>query len=237
MKPNLKRIEATLHQLPRLSTASHPKQNALINRTYSFEISSAAQKRNPPVQVSDVQQTSSEETLLPSNSELQSFHTQQSVHKEPTLPKFNPLLSSHHNSSNPNLEVKLMVKTQPDVASYKSQLQEIIHQIQETYMEGPLVDGWLESYPCVPEPMATLRHESVYMANYVEEVCIGQENVTCESPRTGYRLCGLDAAGQKWSRPCPLEQLPSISIAIARYQKLRQLLENKHHLERRLKET
>ena len=232
MKPNLKRIEATLHQLPRLSTAAYPKQDASINRTYSFEISSVAQKRNPAVQVSDeLQQTSSEDTL--SNSKLQSSPTQQTVHKEPTLPKFNSLLSSHRNSSNPTLDVKLLAKPRPDIASYEEQLQEIIHQIQETYMEGPLVDGWLESYPYVPP--VTMRHESVRLANY-EEVCIGQENVTCESPRTGYRLCGLDAAGQKWSRFCPVEQLPSISIAIARYQKLQQLLENKHRLERHLKE-
>ena len=236
MKPNLKRIEATLHQLPGLSTASYPQQDALVNRPYSFEISSTAPKRNPPVQVSDaLQQTSGEDTLLLSNSEIQSFPTPPSVHKAPTLPKFNFILSSHCNIFNPTLEGKLLAETQTDVASYEAQLQKIIHQIQETYMEGPLVDGWLESYPCVPEPIA-MRHESVHLANY-EEVCsFGQENVTCESPRPGYRLCGLDAAGQKWSRPCPLEQLPSISIAISRYQKLRQLLESKHHLERRLQE-
>jgi hypothetical protein len=58
--------------------------------------------------------------------------------------------------------------------------------------------------------------------------------VTQESPRVGYRLCGLGADGQLWSRPCPLEQVPQLSLAIARHQKLRQLLAQKQHLENRL---
>jgi len=37
-----------------------------------------------------------------------------------------------------------------------------------------------------------------------------------------------------WSRPCPSEQIPSVSLAIARYQRLRQLLARKQQLETRL---
>lgn len=94
---------------------------------------------------------------------------------------------------------------QTDVAATNAQLEQIIQEIQDIYLEGPIVDGWLE---------------------------FEQGKVSRESPRPGYRLCGVDASGQKWSRPCSASQLPSVSIAIARYQKLRQLLERKRYLER-----
>ena len=51
---------------------------------------------------------------------------------------------------------------------------------------------------------------------------------------TDYKLCGVDAVGQVWSRPCPVEQVPSVSIAIARHQRLRQLLGRKQSIENRL---
>lgn len=126
---------------------------------------------------------------------------------------------------------------QTDVAACEAELQQIVRQIQDIYLEGPIVDGWLESHPLTLEPKAaTLPDESVeHLMDYVEEVCsFEQGKVTCQSPHAGYRLCGVDAAGQKWSRNCPVEQLPSVSIAIARYQKLRQLLERKQYLQTRL---
>jgi hypothetical protein len=71
--------------------------------------------------------------------------------------------------------------------------------------------------------------------DYVEEICATQDSqVACETPRTGYRLCGLNPDGQVWSYPCPAEQVASLSLAIARYQKLRQLLGRKQYLETRL---
>lgn len=58
-----------------------------------------------------------------------------------------------------------------------------------------------------------------------------------KSPQPGYCLCGLDEAGNMWSYPCPPEQLPSVSMAIARYQQLLQLLERKQQIETRLNEV
>lgn len=40
--------------------------------------------------------------------------------------------------------------------------------------------------------------------------------------------------GQFWSRPCPPDQVPSVSVAIARYQKIKQLISRKEELETRL---
>ncbi len=182
MKPHLKRIDTNQHQLAHFSTSSYPEPAASENRTDSFEICTAAQEHN------DLARANSDATAqtLPG--------------KTPTLPKFKSLsFSSGLNSPNSGLEMNPVKEIQTDVASCEAELQQIVRQIQDLYLEGPIVDGWLESHPS-----------------------------------EGYRLCGLDPAGNMWFRPCPQEQLPSVSIAIARYQKLLQLLERKHYIENRL---
>lgn len=50
-----------------------------------------------------------------------------------------------------------------------------------------------------------------------------------------YQLCGLDSDGRLWCRPCPPDQIPTVSMAIARYRKLRVLLNRKEQLEVRLR--
>jgi hypothetical protein len=79
------------------------------------------------------------------------------------------------------------------------------------------------------------------LMDYVESICNTNPvssppapSSTEEAVRTDYRLCGLDADGQLWSRPCPTQQVPYVSLAIARYQKLRILLGTKQTLENRL---
>lgn len=141
--------------------------------------------------------------------------------KAPTLPNFtSPSFSSDHNVANPALETNPLSEIPTDVAASDAELQQIVRQIQDLYLEGPIVDGWLESHPSEEPPGA-----------------VTLEKVTYESPRVGYRLCGLDAAGNTWSYPCPPEQLPSVSIAIARFHKLQQLLCRKQYIERRRAEN
>lgn len=217
MKQALKRIEATLQQLETVKTTSYPQPAAAKKRTYSFKIS-RTQTQNAP-------------------EEQQPSPAQTSLAKALKLPKFNS--ASHRctpQAVNSGSEANSSPETPLDIASYEEKLEQVIVQIKDTYLEGPLVDGWLESHPPIPEPTSgTLRHGSVeHLMEYVEEVC-SFEGIICESPRTSYRLCGLDAAGQKWSHPCPLEQLPSVTMAIARYQKLQQLLQQKQSLEIHLK--
>ncbi len=55
-----------------------------------------------------------------------------------------------------------------------------------------------------------------------------------ESSGTAYRLCGVNEEGQFWCHPCPMEEIPQISLAIVRYQQLKQLLSRKRSLEIRL---
>lgn len=112
-------------------------------------------------------------------------------------------------------------------------------QIQDLYYEGPIVDGWLEFLPPAPEAKAgTLREVSFERAidHIVEVRSLAPEEQITESPNASYLLCGLDELGNLWSYPCPLEQLPSVTIAIARYHKLQQLLQQKHRFETSLKQ-
>lgn len=231
MKADLKRIKATLQNLG-ISTASYPEPPATQNRSYSFEIASTARKRN------SAQQPRSKGTLIGGTLSLQMFPAHKNTEQEPVLPNFNSSINRTRSGLNPALK-KNSSPNYPDHATCVAEIEKIIHQIRHLYLEGPIVDGWLESQQYTPPKNMTRHGDSVEpKTDYVQEVCnFEQGKVTCESPRAGYLLCGLDAAGKKWSRPCPLEQLPSVSIAIARYQKLQQLLKRKHYFESWLKQN
>ena len=51
---------------------------------------------------------------------------------------------------------------------------------------------------------------------------------------TTYRLCHMNDSGQVLSQPCPAEQMGMVSMAIARYQKFRQLTSQKQAIEAKL---
>lgn len=159
------------------------------------------------------------------------------------LPKSKPpSFSKHRHAVNPDLAVGLLKEVETVVVNWQLSLEQTVLEIQALYLDGPIVDGWLESHPYgspqVMQPIgtATLRHAEIdRLIDYVEEICrVSPSPETGEIPRTGYRLCGLDADGQLWSRPCPAQQVPYVSLAIARYQKLRILLAKKQALENRL---
>ena len=246
MKAGLKRIEATLHDLGTRGTTA-ASAGDVTKRPFSFRISIGANESlgNPVDPADDHNSTDAttncppDQNLFSPHDSVQTFPTQENGGKTPSLPKFkNPSFSSHRHGANPALAMNLLQEIQETVAGWQQELQKILQQIQDIYLEGPIVNGWLESNPQEEQGgKATLRHGEVErLMDYVEEIC---ENVGKASPqlsRTGYRLCGLDAAGKLWSRPCPAEQVPSVSVAIARYQKLRQLLGRKQYLETRLEQ-
>ncbi|PSB18578.1 hypothetical protein C7B65_14885 [Phormidesmis priestleyi ULC007] len=180
-------------------------------------------------------------TLEPLKVFVQPFSVEETEAKIPNLPKLKaPSFSSHRNGANPALATNLLIEIQTIVEGWQTELHQILRQIQDLYLEGPIVDGWLESHSREPEvDSSVLRHAEVdRLMDYVEEICSTQDPqnqpVACESPRTGYRLCGLNPDGQLWSCPCPSEQVASLGLAIARHQKLRQLLGRKQDLETRL---
>jgi hypothetical protein len=251
MKPGLKRIEATLHDLGTRGTTPAAEAGDGTKRPFSFRISVTANEPTENTQTQSFEeaelkaqeQTSdagvdTEQNLFPHHDSVQTFQAEENGGKTPSLPKLKtPSISSHRHGANPGLAMNLLQEIQETVAGWQMELQNILQQIQDIYLEGPIVNGWLESNAQEPEPggTATLRHAEVdRLMNYVEEICTSGGKVSYKSSSTGYRLCGVDDSGKVWSRPCPADQVANVSIAIARYQKLRQLLGRKQSLETRL---
>ncbi|MEO1430019.1 MAG: hypothetical protein AAFS12_03130 [Cyanobacteria bacterium J06632_19] len=248
MKAGLKRIEETLHGLDIRVTnpiEENVDNNSLNQQSLSFRIHDRANESNQnatELSSEELTENSPSQEVLEDSSEdssVQTFSAQDEEIKAPSLPKFKtPSFSSHRNAPNPALASNVLQEIQEIVTSWQTQLYKVLREIQDIYSQGPIVNGWLESHEKEPEPeaTATLRHAEVdRLMDYVEEICAAQETQhPPDSSRTGYRLCGLDASGEVWSRPCPAEEVPGVSMAIARYQKLRQHLERKQKLENRL---
>lgn len=235
MKTGIKRIEATLHDLGSDTPPALDKSE--VKRSFSFRISMGASDSTSTDIPSQEEQSPTENEFLHLDNSVQTFPAQESGGKVPSLPKLKtPSFTSHRNGANPALAMNLLQDIQESVSAWQRELQKIILQIQDIYLEGPIVNGWLESHDREAEAggTATLRHAEVdRLMDYVEEIC-DQSKVSCQSPRAGYHLCGLDASGKVWSRLCPPDQVASVSMAIARYQKLRHLLGRKQYLETRL---
>ena len=185
----------------------------------------------------------------------------------PALPKLKrpslTSLTSHRHQANPALAMNLLQDIQQMVEQWQAELRQIVLAIQALYMEGPLVDGWLESHTPggaggsqiggsqshhQATDTAVLRYgDPEQLMNYVKDICQAQPispqvshiRQAADSPATGshYRLCSLDKEGRLQCQPCPSDQLVMISMAIARYQKLRQFLKQKQYLETRLNQT
>ena len=278
MKPNLRRIEATLGQMqgmiaphsePGRSIDSLPSQvrsrtlevfplpNHPLPKMSAAPRSERVEQSQPPLlsrlaapQVSDqikLPPSQSAETVQPFSVQRQSA--------TPVLPRSKPPSITHHrHASNPGLAVTLLQEIELRVQGWQQELEQIVQQIRSLYAEGPIVDGWLESdsdaqAANASQPsdnqtltqsidLATLRHaETDHLLKYIEELCsVKQPPVEQAEAGVSYRLCGLNADGQLWSRPCPPQQVPYVSLAIARYQKLRILFSKKQSLETRLQQ-
>jgi hypothetical protein len=255
MKAGLKRIEATLHDLGTRNSEVTADTADVKKRPFSFRISIKPTEGSNQVNnstessVTDTANTFDAHVESVSNSAngedfslqehpVETFSTNKHGGKTPSLPKFKtPSFSNHRHGANPALAVNILQEIQVRVSGWQRELQKIVQQIQDIYLEGPIINGWLESNPQEAEPggTATLRHGEVdRLMNYVEEICGTGEKGNSPNLCAGYRLFGVDDAGKVWSRPCPAEQVAHVSMAIARYQRLRQLLGRKQYLETRL---
>lgn len=213
MKRDLQRIEATLDQLANSSPPSSPHGTAskpkAAEQVPSFEVRK----------------------------------TTEAIADTPILPRVkSPSFTSHRNAANPALAMTLLKDIEGVVSGWQAELQEVLRQVQDVYLEGPIIDGWLESYGQDNGSVPALRHTDVEcLMDYVEkhwgaaDASLPPTVPPTPEPNTpGYRLCGLNDDGQLWFRHCPLEQVAAVSVAIARFQKLRQLLVRKQSLETRL---
>jgi hypothetical protein len=129
----------------------------------------------------------------------------------PDLPEFTksatpPLESSRLALAHPALALSLLKDLQNSVEQWSLMLQETTHDIELLYTEGPIVDGWLESF------------------NSDED----------NESATTYRLCGTGDDGALWCRSCPADQVSDVSFAIARYHRLQILLTRKRAIDNRL---
>lgn len=205
MKLKRQKIASNQHQtitpfvVPQEPTAS-------TNRSYSFEI------HNPSIQPDSIRDD--RDTPQPID---ESFGDDQR-YKQPELPTFVA------KASNPGYQRRLLPKARMDMTACKAQIEQVIRDVEALYQQGPIVEGWLESY----QPSVANGGEPI---DYVEQTYDTDGNAICESPRPGYRLCGIDGFGQKWSYPCPVDQLAGVSMGIARHQKLQYLLARKRYLE------
>jgi hypothetical protein len=158
------------------------------------------------------------------------------------LPKFKfPSFANHRNGANPDLAANLLQDMLASVSAWRAELGQAVRQIQDLYREGPIVDGWLECTTLAASSPAAMDRllDADRLADDGED---HPEGAAAEAdlaapglnqPST-YQLCGLNADGRSWSCPCPPEQVPSVSLAIVRHQRLRQLLSRKQDLEGRL---
>ncbi|MBD2427653.1 hypothetical protein [Phormidium sp. FACHB-1136] len=166
----------------------------------------------------------------------------------PEIKSKRPIFSRHRHDANPALALKVLQDVHGAVESWHSELRQTVQMIQDLYLEGPIVDGWLETMDSAPpaqtqDAAALLRHaDPQALSGYVDQLCesLGHEVPASASPEASavapsYRLCSLNADGHLQCIPCPPEQVSTLSLAIARHQKLRQLVDQKRYLEAKLK--
>lgn len=218
MKLELKKIEETLQQVAAQSAPrSEQPSSKLGNQTNESKSQSPTSHQDYPTR----------SALKVDSSSLQ----RQKGKKTPALPKIkSPRFTSHRNGVNPYLAMTLLKEMQTVVGQWQTELRQILRQIQDIYLEGPIIEGWLESEPT---QILTEVAEVPHTQRGKGRVSNSQFQV---QKATGYRLVGWNADGKRWYRPCPPEELPGVSLALARYQKLQHLLVRKQELESHLAE-
>lgn len=243
MKP-LQRIEAALDQLNIQKTGAKIEKGADDSphlSHVSFDIRSAADPADAPpidaiaydVHVHEPTATSAHSTNTPPDI---------SPDLDGSMPLLPKLKTDELDSlPEPDIALRRLNEIEAVISGWYAERQRVIQRIQTIQREGPVLNGWLESQtPTSPLPgAAALRHAEVdQLMTYIEELCEAQtradQSLKAPMPKSTYRLCSRDADGRVWSRPCTPEQLPEVSLAIARYQTLHQLLERQTFLEKRL---
>ncbi|MEO0458693.1 MAG: hypothetical protein AAF152_19230 [Cyanobacteria bacterium P01_A01_bin.114] len=166
--------------------------------------------------------------------------------RSPRLPALGAedVVTRRHEVS-PAIALNLLGEMQKKVSMAQQELRLLVLKSQQIYAEGPVVNGWLESaqtsLPARPadQNSALFRHADVEdLMAYIQTLdSVESSNQSAEQarPDAQYRLCMIDQTGTVQSCPCPLEQVPVVSVAIARHQKLHQISARKCQLEQQLK--
>ncbi|MBF2025447.1 MAG: hypothetical protein IGS48_01595 [Oscillatoriales cyanobacterium C42_A2020_001] len=247
MKLELKRIEAALQQAASqyLSMPDFPDVEREASRSSDMP-GSHTNSRLPSNSLL------AEELPPPLDTLFHSGLATPSIDLGPALPEFTASHESQHPFvalTNSALATNLLKDCQMKVSEWVAALEAVVQQIQGLYEEGPIVDGWLESFK--PDGSFDTEARQVAIAKALKQSTSPQLPSLQTMPmpdaannsvagevttggKTGYRLCGLSDDGQIWCRYCPNDQIPDVSLAIVRYQRLQTLLAHKHSLESRL---
>ncbi|NJM98087.1 MAG: hypothetical protein HC800_13870 [Phormidesmis sp. RL_2_1] len=187
---------------------------------------------------------------------------QSSRHQAVSLPlsQAEDFISQRH-EVNPALAFSLLQDIQTVIMAWKEELQHVVKAMHTLHSQGPMVNGWLESsLDMATEPLESaslgqtlLRHgDTEALIRYVESLeensaqGSAQGNVSpiapadvaeMVNPAARYSLCTLDGNGNVRSQPCPLEQIASVSTAIARYHQFKQLIQQRQAIEAKLQNT
>jgi hypothetical protein len=228
--------------LPNALLAANPPAASLADRALSFKIQPKSAATPVAASLPLAAENATQEPVQLADENLSQI-------EPPTLPYVNaPHFTSQRQVANPALAINLLKEIETIVSQWQRDLQEFGRQIEALYEEGPIVDGWLESYAQENVNPPDLRHvELECLMDYIEqnwsaatEADLAADATTAaasgtpvDATPTGYRLCRLTEDGQLWFCPCPAEQVAVVSLAIARYQKLRQLLTRKQAIEAR----
>lgn len=216
---NLQRIQATLahlgHPLPKQFGDAENSENPILHKPSSL-------LSVPLVDPSTVRPFSREvEALAPL-----------------ILPAVNPSQGNQPRQIfQPGLSLGILKEIEKVLTAWHCELQNLTLMIQDIQLEGPIIDGWLESQfgALINAEQGFLQHAEIsQISEYVSHLEDRPYPSSTNQPPTTYRLCTLDADGYVQSQPCPSEQVAQVSLAIARHQKLRELLSRKHYLESRL---
>ncbi len=262
MKTGIKRIEQTLrtlehpvsdtqltsNRLDSIAVPSLPGSSSLLSKSIvdadyrtapslSFDIRSSSKAPtsskapNSLVEKVDLAPEESDDRIQQfPKLELQDIH----------LPKSKSvLLSPHRNAPNPALAASLLQDMLTIATTWQQELSTTIETIQTTYLEGAILDGWLESLGTLSQQddkTQAFRHADIsQLVSFVEKLQTGKiQPQDIHAVPSNYRLCGINPDGQLWSYPCPPDQVPAVSMAIARHHKLRQLRIRQADLETRL---
>lgn len=175
------------------------------------------------------------------------------------LPPLKPeVFVSQRHEVNPAIALSLLKDIQTTIGLWQEAQRQIIQALQILYAQGPMVNGWLQSSQPEsadqPKPEnsagATIfRHgdtdalmqyvealENGYREGSIPESCAASSHLLGE-PLTHYRLCSLKEDGSVQSQVCPPDQMALVSIAIARYQKFKQLSSQKQLIENNLQQV
>jgi hypothetical protein len=225
MKTGIKRIEQTLNRLQNAPknavNAEGPIQANPSGATIALSFDLKSSRIAPPAPLPTVSTT-------PIEPPPQNLH----------LPKPKTVaLSPHRNAANPALSRSILQDMLLVVETWETELAQITKQIQNLYLDGPIIDGWLESAgSSSPIETVAFRHADItQLVKFIEQLQSGEiipDQISAQN--AAYRLCGLNADGQLWHYPCPADQVPAVSVAIARYHQLRQLRTRQQNLEDRL---